>query len=288
MTVTKINEADIRDLRVASLPSRPTAPTSFGGAGYTAKQMKEAFDKLPLFIISKFNALLDDLRRSDGGGIDGAIPSGIADGHTLRDALEDIKTGAFADYLNVLGKTLSETVLDIKSSIASVRVGVGENADGITVSEERMDELEGEIASLLSEIDAVKSSITVQAATIATIGTDIEMLYDATSSTRTYVEDLDLLLIEYRESLESLESLLEEARSASSESLRSLETRLDGDISTVRSDVESLGKRIDSGYRELSRRIDGIGTGGGSSDLSNIGEDALIVIDCGSPSDLLV
>ncbi|MBR7116659.1 MAG: methyl-accepting chemotaxis protein [Clostridia bacterium] len=287
MTVTKINEADIRSLRVASLPSRPTAPTSFGGAGYTARQMKEAFDKLPLFIISRFNALLDDLCRSDGEGVDGAIPSGIRDGHSLRNLLEDIRSGAFSDYLNVLGKTLSETVLDIKSAIASVRVGLGENSDGIEVSEERINELEGEIASILEVIDTVKSSIATQGATIGTINSDIEVLYATTSSTQMYAEQLDLLLIEYRESLSTLERLLEEAKSSCTESVDALGTRLDGEIEGIRSDVESLENRVDSSYNELSARIDGISAGTGSTDISGIGEDALIVIDCGSPDDLL-
>ena len=61
MTTSKISDTEIDALKVASLPTRPTAPTAFGGKGYTATEMKEAFDKLPLKIIEEFNALIDDI-----------------------------------------------------------------------------------------------------------------------------------------------------------------------------------------------------------------------------------
>ncbi|MBQ7314885.1 MAG: hypothetical protein IJW83_02640 [Clostridia bacterium] len=58
---TKILPSEIADIKIASLPTRPTAPTSFGGKGYTASDMKAAFDRLPLFIIERLNALIDDV-----------------------------------------------------------------------------------------------------------------------------------------------------------------------------------------------------------------------------------
>ena len=61
MKSTKITENDIKNLKVASLPSRPTAPVAAGGAGYTSNQMKAAFDRLPLFIVDKINDIIDDI-----------------------------------------------------------------------------------------------------------------------------------------------------------------------------------------------------------------------------------
>lgn len=58
---TKILPSEIADIKISSLPTRPTAPTSFGGKGYTASDMKAAFDRLPLFIIERLNALIDDV-----------------------------------------------------------------------------------------------------------------------------------------------------------------------------------------------------------------------------------
>ena len=48
MYTSKILDSEISGLKVASLPTRPTAPQSFGGKGFTAAEMKAAFDKLPL------------------------------------------------------------------------------------------------------------------------------------------------------------------------------------------------------------------------------------------------
>ena len=52
MKSKKITDGDINDKKVASLPTRPTAPAAFGGKGYTATELKEAFDSLPLFLVN--------------------------------------------------------------------------------------------------------------------------------------------------------------------------------------------------------------------------------------------
>ena len=38
MNSSKITEADIADLKISTLPTRPTAPAAFGGKGYTATE----------------------------------------------------------------------------------------------------------------------------------------------------------------------------------------------------------------------------------------------------------
>jgi len=62
MNTNRITAEELEPLKVASLPTRPTAPEYYGGLGYTAKDMKEAFDKLPLFIAEVLNSLIDDTR----------------------------------------------------------------------------------------------------------------------------------------------------------------------------------------------------------------------------------
>ena len=62
MQSRKITEGDIAHLKISALPTRPTAPTEFGGKGYTPKELKAAFDALPLFIIEMYNALIDDVK----------------------------------------------------------------------------------------------------------------------------------------------------------------------------------------------------------------------------------
>lgn len=101
MTATKIQGDEIASLRISSLPTRPTAPTSFGGAGYTATQMKEAFDKLPLFLVERFNRLIDDIGAQGTDSLSGALVTGIRVGHTLSDLFTDITDGDFASYLSL-------------------------------------------------------------------------------------------------------------------------------------------------------------------------------------------
>lgn len=61
MNSKKITARDIADLKISALPTRPTAPQAFGGKGYTATEMKEAFDRLPLYIVDRYNELIDDI-----------------------------------------------------------------------------------------------------------------------------------------------------------------------------------------------------------------------------------
>lgn len=62
MNTQTILDSEIEEIKIANLPTRPTAPEHYGGKGYTAKDMKEAFDRLPLFIIERLNSLIDDVR----------------------------------------------------------------------------------------------------------------------------------------------------------------------------------------------------------------------------------
>lgn len=108
MNTKKIIADDIEDLRVSSLPSRPTAPTSFGGRGYTASQMKAAFDRLPLFIIERFNSLIDDVGTEGDGSLAADIPTGISEGHTLAALFADVLSGEMAKYLSLGEKSVRE------------------------------------------------------------------------------------------------------------------------------------------------------------------------------------
>lgn len=120
MNTKKITQSEIKDLLVSSLPTRPTAPLSFGGRGYTASDMKAAFDKLPLYIIEKFNALLSDVEATDDGSLAASIPTGIGDGHSLSDLFSDVTGGGFADYLSVNGETLGGICKRLDEAIALI------------------------------------------------------------------------------------------------------------------------------------------------------------------------
>lgn len=120
MKATKITSGDIANKTVASLPTRPTLPTAFGGKGYTAAEVKEAFDKLPLYIIEKFNELIEDIRGENGSTIADAMLTGIDETHTLHELFNDIKSGAFSVYLAVPDGTLSEFLLKLRADINTI------------------------------------------------------------------------------------------------------------------------------------------------------------------------
>ena len=157
MTINKISEADIESLKVASLPSRPTAPTAFGGAGYTAKEMKGAFDRLPLYIISKINALIDSI--SEPSGIIDSIPSGISDGHTLKDLTRDILSGTFATYQTVLGAPLADKILNITKEIADLKLLVGTLNSGSSDAKAALGELTSRLSDIEGNVAAISRSI---------------------------------------------------------------------------------------------------------------------------------
>ena len=117
MNATKILEEEISDLKIASLPTRPTERRGFGGGGYSASEVKEAFDKLPLFIIEKFNALIDDIVALGKGSLADSIPTGIDEGHTLRRLFEDIENGNLAGYMMIGGQSLASQIVKIKETL---------------------------------------------------------------------------------------------------------------------------------------------------------------------------
>ena len=121
MKTRKITDDEIKDLRVSSLPTRPTAPMSFGGRGYGAKEMKEAFDKLPLYIIERLNSLIDDIGSLGESSLAGGIPTGIYDGHTLSRLFEDMTNGDAAGYIKVYGMTVAECIAEIREEIAEIK-----------------------------------------------------------------------------------------------------------------------------------------------------------------------
>ena len=78
MKAKKLTEAEMQPLKISSLPTRPTAPVHLGGKGYTANEMKEAFDLLPSLIAERYNSLLEDIESGD------VLDAISIDGKTLR------------------------------------------------------------------------------------------------------------------------------------------------------------------------------------------------------------
>ena len=117
MKVTKITEGEIQDLLVSSLPTRPTAPTSFGGRGFTASDMKAAFDALPLYIKDRLNLLIDNISSSGEDSVAHSIQTGIKEDYTLFDLCEDIISGNILTLINFDGESLYSFLVRVRNSI---------------------------------------------------------------------------------------------------------------------------------------------------------------------------
>ena len=116
----KIEKTEYEDLEISSLPTRPTASSAFGGRGYSSREMKAAFDKLPLFIIERLNSLIDDIQASGEGSVSDAIKTDIYEGHTLKALFTDITSGALSGYLTVLDSPLSTHIAEIIKRLSEI------------------------------------------------------------------------------------------------------------------------------------------------------------------------
>lgn len=117
MKTTKILPSETDHLRISSLPTRPTAPTEYGGRGYTSADMKAAFDKLPLLIIERFNSLMDDIADDKEHSLLSALSTGLYEGHTVSDLIDDLKNGSFSAYLTVSGESLAAVIEGMRYDI---------------------------------------------------------------------------------------------------------------------------------------------------------------------------
>ena len=120
MTTKKILTSEINASSVAALPDRPCADKEYGGSGFTAQEMKAAFDKLPLLGITRLNSLIDDIESEGVGRIGESIKTGIYTGQTLASFFSDLKNGALASYLAVGNSTLLEKIAALEESIATL------------------------------------------------------------------------------------------------------------------------------------------------------------------------
>lgn len=125
MNAKIITKDEISDMLISSLPTKPTTPTFFGGKGYSAEDMKAAFDKLPLFILEKYNELIEAILATGDGSLASAIKTGFSDTHTLSELFADIEDGSFPSYVKFLDASLSEYLLDLREDIDKIKGKLG-------------------------------------------------------------------------------------------------------------------------------------------------------------------
>ncbi len=119
--IEKITQEKAKELCVASLPTRPTAPANSGGAGFSSSEMKSAFDALTLYVIEKYNLLVDAIRTSGEGSLASEVLTGISDEHTLEAMFRDLQNGDFASYLRVGENTLATEIAEIRATLDQIK-----------------------------------------------------------------------------------------------------------------------------------------------------------------------
>ena len=117
MKSRKILTKEIATMTVSSLPARPSSPKEIGGRGYSAADIKAAFDRLPLYIIERFNELIDDVESVGEESLAAAIRTGLKDSHTLADLFADIQSGELTTYLNVGGVSLEYAIAKLNQRL---------------------------------------------------------------------------------------------------------------------------------------------------------------------------
>ncbi len=125
MQSKKIEESEVISLKVSSLPTRPTAKEAFGGKGFTANEMKAAFDKFPEYILEKLNLLIEDLLREGEESYVGSYKTGIYANYSLQNLIDGIMGGEFASILMIDEKSLYDTLDEIKADIKKIKDKVG-------------------------------------------------------------------------------------------------------------------------------------------------------------------
>ncbi len=116
-----IQESEIEPIAIASLPTRPTATTAFGGKGYTANEMKACFDALPRLAIERLNQLITELQDGLVEGFVRDIDMERGDGYAFSDFIEDFGRGTLVNVLNLGegGATLGEVLPSLIEKVNS-------------------------------------------------------------------------------------------------------------------------------------------------------------------------
>ena len=116
-----IEEYEVRDLKVSSLPTRPTAKEAFGGRGYSAKDMKAAFDRFPEYILTKLNLLIEDLLRQGEDSYVGSYKANENDNFNLQNVMEGISSGELADMIYIQGQSLASKIWELEYEIEELK-----------------------------------------------------------------------------------------------------------------------------------------------------------------------
>ena len=79
--------------------------------------MKDAFDRLPLYLAGKFNELLEDIEAEGEDSIAYAIKIGLGENISLRDFINWFSTGQILAFIPAGGESLAAFLTDLRKDV---------------------------------------------------------------------------------------------------------------------------------------------------------------------------
>lgn len=146
MSIQSITESELLSEGVRSLPTRPSAPSLYGGSPLSAAELKAAFDRLPTLIAGRLNALLDATGLFEAGKryetLAELIATRITPKHSLAQFFRDVTDGSLALYLSADGEhTLSEVLSELRRELLALsRYEMCVEGDGDLFSDVRVED----------------------------------------------------------------------------------------------------------------------------------------------------
>ncbi len=112
-----IKNEEIESLKVAALPNRPTAPEEYGGSGFSAREMKEAFDRLPLYLMEKYNELISDIEAEGEDSVAHSIKIGLGEKISLRDFIDWFSNGKILSFIPAGDGNLAQFLTQLRADV---------------------------------------------------------------------------------------------------------------------------------------------------------------------------
>lgn len=107
----RITDEEIKRFGVANVSTTPTKKTPFGESGFTATDLKGRFDKLPTYLASKVNEIIDGMG-------DGSLAGNIqVSGQTVREVIEGLWNGVTAKKIKIVTPSGEVTLAEIASAM---------------------------------------------------------------------------------------------------------------------------------------------------------------------------
>ena len=184
----KISAEEFNKVSLTRISNTPSSPSQYNGARLGAEELKKRLDAPLELFRDKLNALVAFLL---GEGDDSAvahISTGIKEGHTISQMLEDIvsESADFASYLSVGEKSLLKRLEEIGKSIDEMGIALGDCIDKNTYEKD----IDSIAQDMISHKEAARVAIEALGRDLSDTETElIESIAQALTSAKKYADE---------------------------------------------------------------------------------------------------